>query len=287
MNNIVIVLNYNDSKNCLKLYNQVKNYKCIDKIIFIDNNSDNSDYKSLKKIKDLKVNIIRNEFNKGYAYGNNCGIKYAIKKYGKCNLIISNPDVEIEEKDLEGLINQLNSNDNISVIAPTIREGNTLNRGWKLTDGWDELRISIPKYGKNRNKIVGYSNDHYKEDLSKVDVVSGCFFIIKSDVIQDINFLDENTFLYYEENILGKKLKDNNYNVYVSNKYSAVHNRSQTVDRSIKYVNKFKILKKSQKYYLNNYTKTNFINKMLIFLFLSITLIGIRIRSRKYAKEKK
>ena len=33
-----------------------------------------------------------------------------------------------------------------------------------------------------------------------------------------IDYFDENTFLYYEENIIGKKLKDKNLNTYVDNR---------------------------------------------------------------------
>ena len=72
MKNIIIILNYNDYNNCLKLYNQIKNYKCIDGIIFVDNNSSDDSYKELKK---LKADTIKLDSNKGYAHGNNEGIK--------------------------------------------------------------------------------------------------------------------------------------------------------------------------------------------------------------------
>ncbi len=277
MKNIIIILNYNDYNNCLKLYNQIKNYKCIDGIIFVDNNSSDDSYKELKK---LKADTIKLDSNKGYAHGNNEGIKYAIKKYKDCNLIISNPDIEISETNLNGLLKQINENDDISLIGPTIIEGNDLNRGWRLPNGWDEVKLSIPKYGKQRNKIIGYKDDYYKGDISKVDCVSGSFFIIKSNVIKDVNYFDEKTFLYYEENILSTKLKEKNYNVYVSNKYKAKHNHSKSVDKSINNIKKFKLLKESQNYYINNYCNANALHKILIKIFSNITLLGIKIRNR-------
>ena len=275
MRNIIIVLNYNDSKNCINLYNQIKDYKCLDEILFVDNNSS----EKLKSFRDEKTTILRLNTNKGYAHGNNEGIKYAIKKYKECNIIISNPDVEILEEDLKGLIREINNNKDVSVIGPTIIEDGTLNRGWRIPNGFDELKLSIPIYGKKRNKILGYKDDHYQENLSKVEVVSGSFFIVKSNVMKDIDYFDENTFLYYEENILSAKLKNNNYNVYVSNKYKAKHNHSKTVDKNINSVKKFKILKESQKYYVNNYTKANILEKLLIKIISGITLLGIKIRN--------
>ncbi len=278
MKNIIIILNYNDSKNCINLYNQIKDYKCIDDIIFIDNNSKDNSYKDLKSIKDRRVKVIKLNSNKGYAHGNNEGIKYAIKKHKECNIIISNPDIEISEKSLNGLIKEINNNKDISLIGPTIEENGSLNRGWKLPNGFDEVKLSIPKIGKNRNRIVGYKDKYYKGDITRVDVVSGSFFIIKSNVIKDVNYLDENTFLYYEENILSTKLKNKDYHVYVSNKYKAKHNNSKTIDKSINSINKFKLLKESQNYYINNYTNANALEKRLIKLFSNITLLGIKRR---------
>ena len=280
MKNIIIILNYNDSNNCLKLYNQIKDYKCLDGIIFVDNNSKETSYKDLKSINDKKVDVIRLNSNEGYAHGNNEGIKYVIKKYKECNLIISNPDIEISEANLKGLLNQISSNKDISLLGPTIIECKTISRGWKLTDGWDEVKLSIPVYGSNRNKVVGYKDNYYKGDITKVDVVSGSFFIIKSNVIKDINYFDERTFLYYEENILSTKLKVKKYNVYVSNKYKVKHNHSESVDKNINNIKKFKILKESQNYYVNNYCNANGLQKLLIKIFSDITLLGIKMRRR-------
>lgn len=280
MKNVIIILNYNDSNNCINLYNQIKDYKCIDDIIFIDNNSKDNSYKDLKSIKDRRVKVIKLNSNKGYAHGNNEGIKYAIKKNNECNIIISNPDIEVSEKDLNGLIKEINTNKDVSLIGPTIIEDNSLNRGWILPSGWNEVKLSIPVYGKRRNKIIGYKDKYYKESISKVDVVSGSFFIIKSNVIKDVNYFDENTFLYYEENILSAKLKNKNYNVYVSNKYKVKHNHSESVDKNIDSIKKFKLLKESQSYYINNYTNANKLEKRLIKLFSNITLLGIKRRSR-------
>ena len=41
--------------------------------------------------------------------------------------------------------------------------------------------------------------------------------MIKSEAIKRINYFDENVFLYYEENILGEKLKNVGYDLIVCN----------------------------------------------------------------------
>ena len=111
-----------------------------------------------------------------------------------------------------------------------------------------------------------YDKSKYKSKITEVEVVKGCFFIIKSNVIKDINYFDENTFLYYEENILGKKLKDKKYKSYILNEVEVIHNLSVSVDKSIKSLKKYKILKESQRYYEKNYNNTNIFGMLLLYL---------------------
>jgi GT2 family glycosyltransferase len=281
MKNIFIILNYNDYETTLKLLKSIKNFKLIYKIIIVDNASSDSSYELLKKEANNKIIVIKTISNNGFSSGNNIGIKEA-QKYEPDNLIISNPDIIINEKTYDNLIDLINNNKNISVLAPNVKEDNTLNRGWKLTNIKDEMKLSIPHYGKvNRNKIIGYRDNYYKNEITNVDVVSGCFFIIRNNVIKDINYFDENVFLYYEENILASKLKQHGYKTYIANNEFIIHNHSVSINKSHSNLNKFKILKKSQNYYLKHYCQSNYFYLILLKLFSFITYLGIKINSKK------
>ncbi len=82
-----------------------------------------------------------------------------------------------------------------------------------------------------------------------------------------INYFDEGTFLYYEENIIGKKFKDINNETYVDSSVSIVHNESISVDKSIGSLKKYKILKESQRYYQKKYNNVGIIK----LFFLKVT----------------
>ena len=263
------------------MVNTIKKFINVDYIIVVDNCSTDNSLKELSNIKSNKIKIIKTNQNKGYAYGNNYGIKYAINKYKKCNLIISNPDILISESAFNELITIINSNSEIGILAPTIKESNKLNRGWKISSAYDELILSIPRFGKKyRANYLEYKADYYKDDLSQVDIVSGCFFIIKSSVIKSINYFDENTFLYYEENILGVKMQQKKYRTYISNNVYVIHNHSISINKSVNNVNKFKMLKQSQLYYLKNYCHSNFIINGLIYIFSKIIILNIKLKSK-------
>lgn len=274
----MIIVHYNDSKSVIDLVNNIKDYNIIDKIVIVDNNSDNEEIDNIKKLIDNKIEIIFNKENKGFSYAINVGSKYLIEKLGKCNLIISNADIVInKESDLKKLINYLDNKD-IGVVAPTVIENNNLNRGWKNpTPRLDTLMNLIYIHRKIRKKHIFYDNDYYKGKTSYVEVVSGCFFLIKSDTLKDINYLDENVFLYYEENILSKKIEKINKKIIVVNDVKIIHNHSVSIDKNVNRIKKLKLQKSSQRYFHKNYNNSNCFRIFLLWLTAFVSRLILRI----------
>ena len=108
-------------------------------------------------------------------------------------------------------------------------------------------------------------------------MVSGCFFCVSGKVLEEVDYFDEATFLYYEEQILSKKLEEKDYQVAVDNNVVIIHNHSVTIDKNINKVNKYKELKKSQRYFVKEYLQAtekelkwlDFTNKLsLVILYI-------------------
>ena len=95
--------------------------------------------------------------------------------------------------------------------------------------------------------------------------------MIKYNKFKDIDFFDENTFLYYEENILGKKLKDKGEITGVDTNLEVIHDLSVSVDKSLNSLKKYKILKASQFYYEKKYNKLNILGLGLLKFFYYIS----------------
>lgn len=270
MKTAIVIVNYNDYLSTNKLINNIKNYKIIDEIVVVDNHSNDDSINSIEK----SVTLLKTNSNKGYAYALNVGCKYLIDKYNECNIIISNPDIIVEkEEDIKTLLSRIN-NENV-IVGPTITENNSLNRGWKIPTFKDELLMNFNKKYKKR---ILYSDENYKNDTTLVEVVSGSFFIINSNHLKDINYFDENTFLYYEENIVGVKTKELHKKVLVDNTVKVIHNHSITIDKNINYINKLKILKQSQNYFCKKYTNSNKFQLWLLKVTSFITRTLIRIK---------
>ena len=273
----MVIINYNDYKTTSFLLDSIKDYKCLDLIIVVDNKSTDDSLKHLKKYENNKIKIIEAEENKGYAAGLNAGAKEVIKKLKNCNIIFSNSDVIInKEDDLEKLSKDIGKH-SIAVVGPTIVENRSLNRGWMLPTIKDEIKFNLPLVSRKYRKEILYDDEHYNEDLSIVGVVSGCFFCVNGKVLKEVDYFDEATFLYYEEQILSKKLEEKDYQVAVDNNVVIIHNHSVTIDKNINKVNKYKELKKSQRYFVKEYLQAtekelkwlDFTNKLsLVILYI-------------------
>ena len=268
----MIILNYNDYETTNKYINKIKDYKVLDEIIIVDNKSTDKSFEKLKKINRKKISVIETNENKGYAYGNNYGINYLNKNFNVDYVIISNPDIIVEEEDIIRLKNDLDNNEEISLIAPVVEQLGDIKRGWRLPLIKDEILSNINYFQRRVQKKLEYSDDKFKGNITRVDVVSGCFFMIRNDILNLIGNFDTNTFLYYEENILACKLKNINAKTYIDNNAKVIHDLSVSVNKSFNSVKKYKMLKNSQKYYVKYYLKPNKIEMLLLRLTYRISL---------------
>ena len=95
------IVNYNDYKTTKRLIDNIINYKCLDKIVVVDNKSTDNSLINLKKLESKKIKIIASNKNGGYSYALNIGCKYLIEEFKELTIIVSNSDIIIDsENDL-------------------------------------------------------------------------------------------------------------------------------------------------------------------------------------------
>lgn len=262
----LVIIHYNDFASTRNLLDNVKNYKSLDYVLVVDNCSTDDSFDKLLKFTKKKVEVVRTSTNNGYSAAINYGCKYLIEKFGKLNLIISNSDVIInKDEDIKRLSMVLDSNSNYAIVAPVILENKSLNRGWVVPSPLVEACLNIPYFHRKiRKKFVHYKDEHFNSEFSVVEAVSGCFFMIKSSVLEEIGFLDEKVFLYYEENILARRIEKALYKIVIDNGVIVIHNHSVSIDKNMKKIKKYKALKKSQYYFQVNYNNANFLERSLL-----------------------
>lgn len=278
MKNGIVIVNYNDYKTTKRLIDNIKDYKIFDKIVIVDNKSSDNSLKELKKLENKRIVVIDSGKNKGYSYALNVGCKYLIDKYKECKIIVSNSDIIIQsENDIKDLF-ELVKGKNV-IVGPTIIEGNNLNRGWIVPKPMDDVAMNIlGLYKKYQKRHLMYQDSYYNKDISKVGTVSGCFFAISSKHLEEMGYFDENVFLYYEENIMGVKTKDLEKNIIVANNIDVIHDHAVSIDKSLKRIKKYDILKNSQYYFEKTYNHASKGELLLLRLTNKITRVILLIK---------
>ncbi len=270
----VAIINYNDYQNTINFIDSIKDYSAISHIVVVDNLSTDNSLVELKKINNPKVKVIANPINSGYGEGINIAARYLINNRIDGVLLVCNTDIVINsEDDINKMLAEYKDN-SVAVVAPIIDENGTMRYGFKINTVKEELLMSIPKlYQKYVDKY-----HFYHEYNHVVDCIMGCMFMVKLDVLKQIDYFDSNMFLYYEENVLALKLKNYGKKSVVCDGVVVKHNHSKTIDKSIKRINKYKILKQSQRYYLKKYLNAGFISLFIFDVMVLLTTIGLNIK---------
>lgn len=278
-----VILNYCSSEDTKKLIYKLIDYKDEIKIIVVDNNSPDNSYEYLisnfNNFKNIK--IIRNTENSGYAAGNNIGIKYAIREFKSEYIAILNPDIILPDDFIINMVSYLKKDNNIASITGVMlnwRGGLDIDLiAWKLPSNFDDffLNSGIIKSIYNPIRYNKFNNCSKElRGIFYVDVIPGSCFVIKSDVMQKINYLDENTFLYCEERILSKKIQDIGLKVGLSINDRYIHNHIYK-DRNLSCRLKHTYwLYKSRIYYNLKYNSFGYINILFIPIVALTTPIG-------------
>lgn len=260
----LVVLNYNDYENTQKYVEVMKTYNVIDKIIIVDNKSSNEgELDKLDVLKNDKIDIVQTDKNGGYAYGNNYGLRYIDNTYENRfdYIIISNPDISVEEDTIEKVIKFMSENINVAIASPRMHfpNGPARRSAWKkrtfLVDVASSTRITEILLYPFLKK--GEFRDELKEDILKVFATAGSFFIAKHDKFKEVGYFDENTFLFFEEDILGAKMYEKGYEIYNLNNLKFIHYDSQCIGRLMNMFRKQDILFDSRIYYHKKYNKIN------------------------------
>lgn len=256
-----IILNYNDAKTALKLVKAVSGYDLLDSIVVVDNCSTDGSWERLKSIEGGKVHVLRSRKNGGYGSGNNLGIRYAVKELHATHVLVANPDVWVSEECIRAMKEAFERLDRLAVAAAVTTDpnGRIQLSSWSLNSLWGDLLdtglLTRRLFAKRLNPRPELSK---RGQYAFVDAVLGSLFMADAKALLECGLYDEKVFLYYEEKILGFKLKEKGYRTVLILDHSYVHNHSVSIDKNVKSIQKKQALRhRSQLYYYKQYLGIN------------------------------
>ncbi len=155
--------------------------------------------------------LIQSESNKGFAGGNNIGIRYAIKRGSDYILILNNDTVVTQNFISEMVVDALN-NPQVGMIAPRIFK-------YHNPDVIDRLGIVIVK--------SGFSYDRKYDGDGPLLCPSGCAALYSRAMLNATAFngeyFDEDFFMYCEDSDLGLRAQLKGFGAVLSDKAVVFH----------------------------------------------------------------
>ncbi len=181
----LIILQYNNSAKTLECLRSVQKLKYLNlQVIVVDNGSKPEERRAIEDYlakHNLAYYFIKNSQNKGYAGGNNTGIRYALKHNADYVAILNN-DTVVPPSLIEKLLDIAERSSKVGIVSPIINEGTSKTYGGKITWLSPELH-HITKPSVQREP----------------DFLTGACWLIKKEVIENVGFIDERYFLYFED----------------------------------------------------------------------------------------
>lgn len=272
----IIILNYNtweESKECIKSIVRSKPQTAFT-IYLVDNNSPvTCDACYLAFLDESNVVFIANKENRGYAAGNNVGIKRALQD-GCDAIVVCNSDILFNEGTIDGLYERLFKDEKIGIIGPQVLyKGNPdhITRYCKTEFpqkyfGTTFLRHLYPKINQRYYGLdLPENEERYCHD------VSGCCFMLKNTCARQITPLDEHTFLFEEELIMGIRCSESGYKVLYYPYVNVIHNHSGSTSKSAS----FSYIKgtMSEIYYCRRYLNANSLQIFPLYLIRVMSYI--------------
>lgn len=197
----VIIVNWNTKKHlrvCLEsLYSQTEGIEF--EVIVVDNGSDDGSTEIVKN-EFPEVVLIPNSENKGYAAANNQGIAIAKGRH----ILLLNSDTLVLDNVVDKVVKFADKHDKVAVV------------GCRILNPDKSLQPSCFMFPSILNLFLSsfylyhlFPNNKFfgRERLSwwdwrecrEVDVVAGCFMLVKREAIEQVGMMDDCYFMYFEE----------------------------------------------------------------------------------------
>ena len=225
----IIILNY-QTKNLVKYC--IKGIKFLNlnldyEIIVVDNVS-NDGIEEMIRENFSEVKFIQAKKNRGYAAGNNLGIKSARGKY----ILILNPDVVVLEGAIEKMYEFMETHPEAGLLGPRLNspDGSLQETCYRFPKFFTPFfrRTFLGKLWfvkKHLDQFLMRDYDH--QTARKVNWLQGSCLIARSKAIGEVGLLDERFFTYFEDTDWCKRFWQKNWEVWYLPEIEIIHYHGQ------------------------------------------------------------
>jgi GT2 family glycosyltransferase len=192
-------------------------------IIVVDNaSSDDSAEQVARRFP--SVRLIRNKENLGFAKANNLAVSVSTGRY----LCFVNSDVKVLPDCITKLVDFSDQNPKVGVTGPRIIGGDgKLQRSCRgFPTLWNMFcrALAFDVLWSKSKTFSGYSMTYWPQDTQRpVDILTGCFWLIRKEALTQVGLLDEEFFMYGEDMDWCKRFWAGNWQVVFVPSAEAIH----------------------------------------------------------------
>ncbi|MEQ8908112.1 MAG: glycosyltransferase family 2 protein [Vicingaceae bacterium] len=195
----IILVNYNGTADTLEcIESLLLHLKNEFHIVVVDNQSKEDSYlalaKGLEKLNSRKVSLIRTKTNGGFAFGNNQGIKYAREKFKSKYYWLLNNDTIIKENILDSLILFYQSKKSVGILGAKLKMYEKPKLIQAIGGTFKKYQAKVVQIGFNQ-----VDQDQFGDSAIRVDFVVGASMFVSHNFIEEVGYMSEEYFLYFEE----------------------------------------------------------------------------------------
>src|SRR4030042_3303383 len=232
----IIIVSYNTKKlleDCL--YSIKENIGRINyEVIVVDNNSLDGSVELVKSmISEMPLELIEPRENLGFGKANNLGMKRSKGKY----ILLLNSDTVIKKPFMKEMMTWMDKHPKVAVTSCALRNADSTLQG---TGGyfptlpkifaWMFFIEDIPFLDKlikpfhpMHSHSFFYKGTSFFEKEGERDWVTGAFFLMRKEVMDEMGIFDPDYFMYTEEVDLCFRLKKKGWKVWYLPRWSIIH----------------------------------------------------------------
>lgn len=205
--NISIVLYHTNESHLRCLINQLLNVEHDIKIYLIDNSTTN--YLARLKGIDNRIEYFFNNANLGYGKAHNIALKKSLEENVPYHLVL-NPDINFDHRVIEELYDFMEQNIDVGIIIPRVLyPDGSLQYTCKLLPTPIDLFVRRFLFFNN---FFDLNNHKYElrfteyNSIFNVPFISGCFMLLRTEVLKQVGLFDERFFMYLEDTDLSRRI---------------------------------------------------------------------------------
>ena len=224
----IIIVNWNGAEfvgKCLKSVFESKFNKPWE-VIVIDNNSSDKSVEIIKQFP--QVIAIENKENVGFGSANNQALRQTTGKF----VFFLNPDVQIFPDDLEKLVEKIEEEEKIAIVAPQlVNEDGSLQKEIGPFPGLvDSILVLLKLHRLPFFKDLVYPKVDYSQE-QEAEHLMGSALLIRRAVLDSVGVFDEHFFLWFEETDLEKRIKAAGWKLIYYPQVHVVHLLSKSIKK--------------------------------------------------------